>query len=134
MKEDKASDQFQRRKERFARALVRSAETALAEMEADPHLPQGMHYFINLMRNVFVNDHASYEPPSGHQSWNNKKVIGIYCLMAPEELVYAAGAIPVRLCGGSYEAALAGDELVPRDICPVVRASVGFTSFGESYE
>ena len=41
-----------------------------------------------------------------------------------------AGAVPIRLCGGSHEAALAGDELVPRDICPVVRASAGFTSFG----
>ncbi len=128
-KEDNVSDEFQRRKGRFVRNLVRSAETALVQLEADPHLPQGMHYFINIMRNALVNDHAPYESPPGHQSWNNKKVIGIYCLMAPEEFIYAAGAIPVRLCGGSYEAALAGDEFVPRDICPVVRASIGFTAF-----
>jgi benzoyl-CoA reductase/2-hydroxyglutaryl-CoA dehydratase subunit BcrC/BadD/HgdB len=63
-----------------------------------------------------------------HQGANNRKVIGTYCLMVPEELIYAAGAIPVRLCGGSYEASNIGSELVPRDTCPVVRASLGFSS------
>lgn len=130
VKENNVSDEFQRRKERFTRNLVRSAETTLAKLESDPHLPQGMDYFINLMRNVFVNDHLSSERLSNHQNWNNKKLIGIYCLMVSEELVYAAGAIPVRLCGGSYEASLAGDEFVPRDTCPVVKASIGFTAFG----
>ena len=130
MKEDNASDDFERRKWRFVRNLVRSAEAALVQLEADAHLPQGMDYFIDLMRDVFVDGHASYEPQSGHGPWNGKRILGTYCFMVPEEFVYAAGAIPVRLCGGSYEAALAGDEFVPRDICPVVRASIGFTAFG----
>jgi len=31
---------------------------------------------------------------------NGVKIIGTFCNLVPEELVYAAGAIPVRLCSG----------------------------------
>lgn len=125
----KESDQLQRRKARFARGLVHSAETALAGLEDDPDLPQGMRYFIDVMRGAFTGDQKGrFSNPSHFQGADNRKVIGTYCLMVPEELIYAAGAIPVRLCGGSYEASSIGDALVPRDTCPVVKASLGFSS------
>jgi len=125
----KESDQLQRRKARFAQGLVHSAETALAGLEDDPDLPQGMRYFIDVMRGAFTGDQKGrFSNPSHFQGADNRKVIGTYCLMVPEELIYAAGAIPVRLCGGSYEASSIGDELVPRDTCPVVKASLGFSS------
>jgi benzoyl-CoA reductase/2-hydroxyglutaryl-CoA dehydratase subunit BcrC/BadD/HgdB len=121
------TDKFNRRKARFARGLVRSAETVLTELVKSPDLPEGMGYFIDIMRDVFVKQDKSLIS-TRLQGTDNKKLIGTYCIMAPEELIYAAGAIPVRLCGGSYEASSIGDELVPRDTCPVVKASVGFTS------
>lgn len=125
----KKADQLLKRKARFAGGLVYSAETALVELEKNPDLPGSMDYFIDIMRDVFVKDQAHrLLRPSCRQSGNKKKIIGIYCLMVPEELIYATGAIPVRLCGGSYEASCIGDELVPRDTCPVVKASLGFTS------
>ena len=122
-------DPLQRRKGRFVRSLVCSTQTVLAELEGSPDLPQGMGYFINIMRDVFVDGGKErLFPSTGFQGANHKKVIGTYCMMVPEELIYAAGAIPVRLCGGSHEASSIGDEFVPRDTCPVVKASVGFTS------
>lgn len=122
-------DQVQRRKAHFTQGIARSAETALAGLEESPDLPQGMRYFINIMRDVFVNNQEGhFFNPFCRQGANNRKVIGTYCLMVPEELIYAAGAIPVRLCGGSYEASCVGDEFVPRDTCPVVKASLGYTS------
>lgn len=33
--------------------------------------------------------------------------------MVPDELIYAAGAMPVRLCTGSYTAYSIGDDYVP---------------------
>lgn len=122
-------DQLEKRKARFAQGLVRSAETVLAELTESPDLPEGMGYFINIMKDVFVNQDKSLIA-TRFQGADNRKLIGTYCIMVPEELIYAAGAIPVRLCGGSYEASNIGDELVPRDTCPVVKASVGFTSLG----
>ena len=117
-----------KRKTIFSRNIASSAEAVLAELEGDPQLPQSMSYFINLMRDVFVNNRAEHGNLSHKKSRKDKKMIGTYCIMSPEELIYAADAVPVRLCGGSYEAASAGEDLVPRDICPVVRASIGFTS------
>lgn len=123
-------DPLQRRKDCFARSLAFSTQTVLAELEGSPDLPQSMGYFINIMRDVFVDGRKErLFPSTGFQGANHKKVIGTYCMMVvPEELIYAAGAIPVRLCGGSHEATSIGDELVSRDTCPVVKASVGFTS------
>ena len=120
---------MEKRKARFVRGLVCSAETVLAELTESPDLPEGMGYFINIMKDVFVNQDKSLIA-TRFQGTDNRKLIGTYCIMVPEELIYAAGAIPVRLCGGSYEASSIGDELVPRDTCPVVKASVGFTSLG----
>ena len=120
---------MEKRKARFVRGLVCSAETVLAELTESPDLPEGMGYFINIVKDVFVNQDKSLIA-TRFQGADNQKLIGTYCIMVPEELIYAAGAMPVRLCGGSYEASSIGDELVPRDTCPVVKASVGFTSLG----
>ena len=106
--------------------MNRSTGRLLAELEADEHRPAATDHFVETMRRTF----SAGDDTNASELFPGKKVIGTYCIMAPEEFIYAAGAVPVRLCGGSHEAALAGDELVPRDICPVVRASAGFTSFG----
>jgi len=123
-----ASDQLQRRKARLVRSLADSAETALAELDGDKNLPQGMRYFVDIMRRTFVTDEGLLSKRSHFQEVSNKKLVGTYCIMVPEELIYAAGAVPVRLCGGSYEGANMGDEFVPKDTCPVVKASIGFCS------
>ena len=53
------------------------------------------------------------------------KVVGVYCNFVPEALVYALGALPVRLCSGSRAAAQQGEEVFPRDVCALVKACVG---------
>jgi benzoyl-CoA reductase/2-hydroxyglutaryl-CoA dehydratase subunit BcrC/BadD/HgdB len=53
------------------------------------------------------------------------KVVGVYCNFVPEALVYALGARPVRLCSGDREAARQGEELLPRDVCSLVKSCVG---------
>lgn len=55
-----------------------------------------------------------------------RKTIGTLCVMVPAELIYAAGAMPVRLCSGSYAAYAIGDDYIPRDVCPLVKAVMGF--------
>ncbi|MDY6974245.1 MAG: 2-hydroxyacyl-CoA dehydratase family protein [Thermodesulfobacteriota bacterium] len=121
------------RKGYFTRGVARSVQAVLVELEGNPDLPKGLRYFINIIRNTFEDTPGSeFLDPDV----DNRKVVGIYCMMVPEELIYAAGAIPVRLSGGSYEASCIGDELVPRDTCPVVKASIGLISlnFPSLYE
>jgi benzoyl-CoA reductase/2-hydroxyglutaryl-CoA dehydratase subunit BcrC/BadD/HgdB len=54
-----------------------------------------------------------------------KKVIGYSCMFAPIELILAADAIPVRVGSGWYDAAKLGDRIMPVEICPVIRSTVG---------
>ena len=56
---------------------------------------------------------------------SGKKVIGYLCLFAPIELILAADAIPVRINSGWYDAAKLGDRIMPVEICPVIRSTVG---------
>ncbi|MGB8958382.1 MAG: double-cubane-cluster-containing anaerobic reductase [Candidatus Aminicenantales bacterium] len=53
------------------------------------------------------------------------KLIGTFCIYVPEEIVLALGAIPVALCGGTSLSIPYAERLLPRDICPLVKSTVG---------
>src|SRR4030042_5347832 len=61
-----------------------------------------------------------------------KKVIGYTCLFAPTELILAADAIPVRVNSGWYDTSKLGDRVVPVEVCPVVRSTIGAKMIGLS--
>lgn len=53
------------------------------------------------------------------------KIVGTLCLYVPDEIIYAAGADRVILCGGSSALISAADEFLPRSLCPLIRSSFG---------
>ncbi|UTC62520.1 2-hydroxyacyl-CoA dehydratase [Treponema sp. OMZ 787] len=53
------------------------------------------------------------------------KVIGLYCSYVPTELVYAAGAVPVSLCATSEKPISAAERDLPKNFCPLIKASYG---------
>jgi benzoyl-CoA reductase/2-hydroxyglutaryl-CoA dehydratase subunit BcrC/BadD/HgdB len=55
-----------------------------------------------------------------------KKVVGTYCLYSPSELIVAAGAISVSLCGTSQNPIPAAEKVLPRALCPLIKSSYGF--------
>ncbi len=57
-----------------------------------------------------------------------RKVVGIYCTYCPQELILAAGAIPVGLCGMSENPIAAAEETLPRNLCPLIKSSYGFAA------
>lgn len=59
---------------------------------------------------------------------NGRKVVGIYCTYCPQELILAAGAIPVGLCGMSEKPIALAEETLPRNLCPLVKSSYGFAA------
>jgi benzoyl-CoA reductase/2-hydroxyglutaryl-CoA dehydratase subunit BcrC/BadD/HgdB len=61
------------------------------------------------------------------------KLIGTFCNMVPDELIYAAGAVPIRLCSGCFEAVKPGEENFPRDCCSLIKAAVGFAVADQPY-
>ena len=54
------------------------------------------------------------------------KVVGYYCVYAPQELAVAAGAVPVALCATKEEPIADGEKHLPRNFCPLIKSSYGF--------
>jgi len=55
-----------------------------------------------------------------------KKVVGAFCIYAPEELVYAADATMVGLCGGADFSVPDAEVVLPRNLCPLIKSFYGF--------
>jgi benzoyl-CoA reductase/2-hydroxyglutaryl-CoA dehydratase subunit BcrC/BadD/HgdB len=54
-----------------------------------------------------------------------RKVIGTFCLYVPDEIIFAAGADRVILCGGKSDTIPLAEEHLPRSICPLIKSSFG---------
>ncbi|MBA3027596.1 MAG: 2-hydroxyacyl-CoA dehydratase [Desulfobacteraceae bacterium] len=54
-----------------------------------------------------------------------KKVVGSLCSYFPREIVWAAGAISVGLCGTTEGPIEAAEKVLPADQCPMVKATYG---------
>jgi benzoyl-CoA reductase/2-hydroxyglutaryl-CoA dehydratase subunit BcrC/BadD/HgdB len=83
--------------------------------------PNGIKYF----------DHVLHESHGGRVAEliearkNGKKFIGTFCIYVPEEIAMAANAIPVALCGGTQFSIPYGEQMFPRDICPLIKSTFG---------
>ncbi|MBU5438810.1 2-hydroxyacyl-CoA dehydratase family protein [Tissierella sp. MSJ-40] len=53
-------------------------------------------------------------------------VVGVFCTYTPIELIYAAGAVPVGLCGTSDEPIADAEMHLPKNLCPLIKSSYGF--------
>ena len=118
-------DPDEKRKKRFLKTIARRAAFELNALEEACRDLPAFEYFHDVMAAVFVkNDPGIFSGEGADQ----KIKIGIYCMVVPEELIYAAGAIPIRLCAGCFEASQLGEDWVPRDGCPLVKSSLGFSA------
>jgi benzoyl-CoA reductase/2-hydroxyglutaryl-CoA dehydratase subunit BcrC/BadD/HgdB len=55
-----------------------------------------------------------------------RRIVGILCEYTPRELILAAGAVPVCLCGGSAETIGAAEEHLPANLCPLIKSTYGY--------
>jgi benzoyl-CoA reductase/2-hydroxyglutaryl-CoA dehydratase subunit BcrC/BadD/HgdB len=96
---------------------AREAEEALNRITDDfDDNPAAMQYFYDLFRRVYIQGE-----PLPHQG----KLIGTTCIQVPDELIYAVGATPVRLCNGSYHYDQIGADFMPAKSCSLVKATLG---------
>jgi benzoyl-CoA reductase/2-hydroxyglutaryl-CoA dehydratase subunit BcrC/BadD/HgdB len=89
--------------------------------------PETMQYFDEI-----ANFFGQREKEIRAAKESGKKVIGYLCMLAPTELILAADAIPVRVNSGWYDASKLGDRIVPVEVCPVVRSTIGAKMIGLS--
>jgi len=57
---------------------------------------------------------------------NGRVVVGIMCEYTPRELIMAADAVPVCLCGGSAETIASAEEHLPSNLCPLIKSTYGY--------
>ncbi|GMO52678.1 MAG: double-cubane-cluster-containing anaerobic reductase [Termitinemataceae bacterium] len=55
-------------------------------------------------------------------------VVGTFCTYVPAEIFLAAGLIPVGLCSTSDETIGEAEKVLPRNLCPLIKASYGFAA------
>lgn len=83
--------------------------------------PESMSYFYEQFERLYCD---RIKPHDG------KKVIGTMCVQIPDEIIYAAGAVPVRMCNGFYVDEQVGSEFMPAKSCSLVKASLGMLKSG----
>lgn len=121
---DTAQDQReQRRKQRFAAKSKHMTQKYLRRMRDLGGTLEQMEPFFNVLERIYVQGLDVERPQYA-------TTVGTYCVQVPQEIVYAAGAQPVKLCSGHYTAFSIGDDVVARDACPLVKAIAGFEQMG----
>ncbi len=56
----------------------------------------------------------------------SRPIVGILCEYTPREILFAAGAVPVCLCGGSLETIPAAEQHLPVNLCPLIKSTYGY--------
>lgn len=83
--------------------------------------PEGMNYFNFVVSEV----HGLRVEELNNHKKNGGKVLGTFCVFVPDEVILAANAISVGLCAGSQFWVEDGEKLLPRNMCPLIKAAVG---------
>jgi len=84
--------------------------------------PEGMKYFDFVVSEA----HGLRIQELVEHKKNGGTVVGTFCVYVPEDVIIAGGGIPVGLCAGAEFSVADSDGLIPRNTCPLIRASLGF--------
>lgn len=99
---------------------------ALPEQFGDIYLtqknrPDAMNYFNYVVAEIHgarIMELEKYKKEGG-------SVVGTFCVFVPDEVILATKAIGVGLCSGSQFWIEDGEKVLPRNICPLVKAFAG---------
>jgi len=78
---------------------------------------ESMEYFYDLFDRVYCKGEKLHG--------NDKPLVGTLCIQVPYEIIYAMGAVPVRLCNGFHTDEQLGGEFMPAKSCSLVKATLG---------
>lgn len=75
-------------------------------------------WFANMIQNCY--NYALKAKADG------KHIVGIMCEYTPRELILAADAVPVCLCGGSTDMITPAEKDLPANLCPLIKSTYGY--------
>jgi benzoyl-CoA reductase/2-hydroxyglutaryl-CoA dehydratase subunit BcrC/BadD/HgdB len=93
----------------------------IKKMRAVANRAKSLSYFDNVLydRSKRLEELKQFKAKGG-------KVVGVLCIQVPDELIYAAGAIPIRMECGFYECISPAEEIIPKNTCPLIKSTVGY--------
>ena len=83
-------------------------------------LPENFENYTEARKKGFIRMHELKK--------QGKQVVGTFCSYTPNELVLAAGAVPVGLCGSSEEGIAEAEARLPKNLCPLIKSSYGLAA------
>ncbi len=84
--------------------------------------PQGMAYFDFVVSEI----HGLRVQELLEAKQRGAKVVGVFCLYVPEEIIRAAGGVCVGLCAGAEVGTQQAEQVLPRNTCALIKSFVGF--------
>ncbi len=87
-----------------------------------PNRPRAMDYFDFVVGEI----HGARVQELLHAKAQGRKVVAAFCVFVPEEVVLAAGAIQVGLCGGAEVGFDRAEQYLPQATCPLIKSFFGF--------
>jgi benzoyl-CoA reductase/2-hydroxyglutaryl-CoA dehydratase subunit BcrC/BadD/HgdB len=92
-------------------------ETVLSQKDR----PEGMDYFDRVIHAA----HGERVKELIESKEKGNKIAGTFCVYVPEEIAMAVDVVPVPLCGGTNFSVPYAEKQFPRDICPLVKSTLG---------
>jgi benzoyl-CoA reductase/2-hydroxyglutaryl-CoA dehydratase subunit BcrC/BadD/HgdB len=81
-------------------------------------LPEPLAWFAGMIDHCY--DYAEAAKAEG------RPIVGILCEFTPREIILAAGAVPVCLCGGSAATIPEAEQYLPANLCPLIKSTFGY--------
>jgi benzoyl-CoA reductase/2-hydroxyglutaryl-CoA dehydratase subunit BcrC/BadD/HgdB len=90
--------------------------------QSQENRPKSIEYYDSVIMDI----HGKRPKEVFDRKNKGDKVIGAFCNFFPEEIVHAAGAVPLSLCGGVELPISDAEKILPRNTCPLIKSSFGF--------
>ena len=87
-------------------------------MTTTKELPEIFEEFSEQRKNAFIDAHEKKK--------QGIPFVGTFCTYTPNEIIRAAGAVPVGLCSFSDETIAEAEQDLPKNLCPLIKSSYGF--------
>ncbi len=108
-----------RRHDMLMQALPAVYEKTFLQQRERPQAMGFYDFVVSEIHGLRVQELVAHKEKGG-------KVFGTFCVYAPEEVILAAGGIAVGLCGGADFSVPTAEQILPRNLCALIKSAVGF--------
>ncbi|MCG7586253.1 double-cubane-cluster-containing anaerobic reductase [Photobacterium sp. OFAV2-7] len=97
-------------------------EASKGDVTPEQTVPSPLDYFKSAISDEIR--YVSEQKKAGHG------IVGFYCEFTPRDLILAAGATPICLCGTSQNTITHAETVLPSNLCPLIKSSYGYALTG----